>query len=80
MGYKFIAYRDLPTKNIRYSRAQIRRLQNLPPDDPRKFPDPVKGLGKEDQYLEAQVDAYIERQIAAAGKREYEAEQNAAPF
>jgi hypothetical protein len=62
---RFIFYSELPARGIRYSKAQIRRLRNLPADDPRKFPDPVPGLGKEMPFFENEIDIYIERQLAA---------------
>ncbi len=64
---RFLSYSQLgPEKNINYSKAQLRRLANLPIDDPRRFPSPVKGLGKENVWDEAELDAYVERQVAAS--------------
>jgi predicted DNA-binding transcriptional regulator AlpA len=62
---RFLHKRDLKGKGVSYSEAQLDRLSALPDDDPRKFPSPVKGLGKERVYLEDEVDAYIERRLAA---------------
>ena len=68
---RFLIYEDLrPIKNIRYSKVQLWRLRKLPADDPRKFPDPVKGLGPEDAWTEPDIDEYLERRIAAARQKE----------
>ena len=43
-----IRYKELaPKKGIFYSLGHIGRLRKLPKGDPRKFPDPIPGLGKE---------------------------------
>jgi hypothetical protein len=62
---RFVFHRDLPSKGIHYSKAQIVRRRKLSPDDVRKFPDPVEGLGKEKPYVESEIDAYVARQISA---------------
>ena len=61
----FLRYENFPEKGIRYSKAQVWRLRKLPADDPRKFPDPVKGLGPENAWTEPQIDEYVSRQVAA---------------
>jgi predicted DNA-binding transcriptional regulator AlpA len=61
---RFLGYKDLREKGIKYSKTQIWRLRQLPPDDPRKFPDPVKGLGPEDPFIEDEIDQYLERRVA----------------
>jgi predicted DNA-binding transcriptional regulator AlpA len=66
MPQRFLRHEDLkPQKGISYSKAHIWRLRQLPADDPRKFPDPVKGLGPEDAWTEPEIDKYVERRIAA---------------
>lgn len=67
---RFLRYEDLPEKGIRYSKPQLWRLRKLPSDDPRKFPEPVKGLGPADTWTEPDVDAYIARRVAAARQHE----------
>ena len=64
MARRFLLYRDLKAKGVKYSQSQITRLRKLPADDPRKFPDPVEGLGRERPFIEDEIDAYLERQIA----------------
>ena len=66
---QFLQYDDLPSKGIRYSKAQIWRLRKLPADDPRKFPDPVKGLGPNDSWTEPAIDEYVQRRVAAAASK-----------
>lgn len=71
MARRFIDYRNLkPLKGITYSKAQLRRLSALPAGDPRKFPEPISGLGKEKPYSEDEVDEYVERLLAAARRTE----------
>ena len=66
---RFLTHKELkPTKGIGYSKSQIWRLRQLPPDDPRKFPDPVKGLGPEDVWTEPVIDEYVERRVAASNQ------------
>jgi predicted DNA-binding transcriptional regulator AlpA len=67
---RFLQYEDFPGKGIRYSKAQIWRLRKLPPGDPRKFPDPVKGLGPDDSWTEPVIDEYVERRIAATAAKD----------
>jgi predicted DNA-binding transcriptional regulator AlpA len=67
---RYLRHEDLSEKGITYSKAQLWRLRKLPPDDPRKFPDPVKGLGPVDVWTEPSLDEYIERRIAAAREAE----------
>ncbi len=74
---RFLLHRDLPAKGVKYSKAQLWRLRKLPPGDPRKFPEPIKGLGPEDTWPEPVIDEYIERRIAAA-RQQYEADGEAA--
>ena len=61
---RFLGYDDLPAKGIKYSKAQIWRLRQLPANDPRKFPDPVKGLGPADAFPEGEIDSYVAARIA----------------
>ena len=62
---RIIRYKQLaPEKGITYSLPHIGRLRKLPKDDPRKFPDPIPGLGKEHPFDEDEIDAYLERQVA----------------
>ena len=64
---RFLKYEQLkPEKGIDYSKPHLWRLQQLPTDDPRKFPDPIKGLGAENSYAEDEVDRYLNRRVAAA--------------
>jgi len=65
---RFLTHQDLAAKGIKYSKDQIRRLQRLPPDDPKKFPDAVKGLGREDNFTEPEIDKYIERRMEDRGE------------
>ena len=65
MSRRFVGYPDFPAKGIKYSKAHIWRLRQLPAGDPRRFPDPVKGLGPGDTYCEDEIDRYIEIQVAA---------------
>lgn len=68
---RLLRFEDLkPEKGISYSKAQIWRLQQLPPDDPRRFPPPIKGLAVENTYTEPEIDQYVERRIAAAQHNE----------
>jgi hypothetical protein len=67
---RFISRRDFPAKGLRLSKATILRRRKLPPDDPRKFPDPVKGIAAEDVWTDEVIDAYIARQIDAASDSE----------
>jgi predicted DNA-binding transcriptional regulator AlpA len=61
---RFLGYDDLREKGIKYSKAHIWRLRHLPSTDPRKFPDPVKGLGPSDTFREDEIDRYIADRIA----------------
>ena len=65
---RFIFHRDFAEKGIRYSKDQIRRLRKLPPNDPRKFPDPILGLGREPPYDEDEVEAYVQRRMEDRGE------------
>lgn len=68
---RFLTHKELkPTKGIRYSKSQIWRLRQLPPDDPMKFPDPVKGMGPEDVWTEPAIDEYVERRVAASNQEQ----------
>jgi predicted DNA-binding transcriptional regulator AlpA len=67
---RYLRHEDLPEKGIRYSKAQIWRLRQLPAGDPRKFPEPVKGLGAVDVWAEMAVDAYVERRVAASNQEQ----------
>jgi predicted DNA-binding transcriptional regulator AlpA len=62
---RFLVYEDLAAKGVHYSRSQIWRLKKLPAGNPRKFPDPVRGLGRADSWAEAEIDRYVARQLAA---------------
>jgi predicted DNA-binding transcriptional regulator AlpA len=69
MGLRVLFFADLrEKKGIRFTRQHVDRLRKLPPDDLRKFPDPLK-LGPGDQalnaWLEEEIDAYILRCAAA---------------
>jgi hypothetical protein len=70
---RFLLFEDLREKGVRYSKPQLWRLRKLPADDPRKFPDPIKGLGPEDTWTEPMIDEYVERRVAAAGLKNEEA-------
>jgi predicted DNA-binding transcriptional regulator AlpA len=61
---RFLSYDDLKGKGIGYCKSQIWRLRQLPPGDPRKFPDPVRGLGQADAWREDEIDAYISARVA----------------
>jgi predicted DNA-binding transcriptional regulator AlpA len=75
---RFLRYEDLSEKGIRYSKAQLWRKIKLPDDDPRKFPDPVKGLGSENAWSEVEIDRYIAGRTAAASQREAETTEHQA--
>jgi prophage regulatory protein len=62
---RFLNYEDLKAKGISYSKPHIWRLNKLPAGDPRKFPDPIKGLGPENTWAENEIDAYVEARVAA---------------
>jgi predicted DNA-binding transcriptional regulator AlpA len=62
---RFVGYGDFRAKGIRYSKTQIWRLRQLPSTDRRKFPDPIKGLGPEDTYVEDEIDQYVADLVAA---------------
>ena len=63
---RYLRCEDLREKGIFYSRAQIWRLRKeKSADDPLKFPEPVKGLGAVDVWVEADIDEYIKRRVAA---------------
>ena len=62
---RFIGYKDLKEKGVKYSKEHIWRLRQLPDTDPRKFPEPVKGLGPQDAWPEHEIDRYIAARIAA---------------
>jgi predicted DNA-binding transcriptional regulator AlpA len=53
---------DLPSKGVRFSRAHRDRLIKQG-----KFPKPVKGLGKENAFVESEIDALVEQRIAERG-------------
>jgi predicted DNA-binding transcriptional regulator AlpA len=67
---RFLTYDGLKDKGVKYSKEHIWRLRQLPANDPRKFPDPVKGLGPEGAWPEDEIDAYISLQIAERNKSE----------
>jgi hypothetical protein len=69
---RFLRHADLPGKGISYGKAHIWKLRQLPPGDPRKFPDPIRGLSAEDVWPEPLIDEYVERRLAA--RREDETE------
>jgi predicted DNA-binding transcriptional regulator AlpA len=62
---RFLSYKDFREKGIKYSQAQIWRLRREG-----KFPEPAKGLGREDAWPEPTIDKYIADRVAAAGERE----------
>jgi predicted DNA-binding transcriptional regulator AlpA len=62
---RFLRHADLRSKGINYSKSHLWKLRQLPPDDPRKFPDPYRGLGAEGPWTEPQIDEYIQRRLAA---------------
>ena len=66
---RFLGYDDLRSKGITYSKPHIWRLRQLPATDPRKFPDPVKGLGPQDAYREDEIDRYVESRVTARDKQ-----------
>jgi predicted DNA-binding transcriptional regulator AlpA len=76
---QFVGYPDFPAKGIKYSKAHIWRLRQLPATDPRKFPDPVKGLGPEDTYREDEIDEYIEARVAERDRRAADQSERNAP-
>jgi predicted DNA-binding transcriptional regulator AlpA len=67
---RYLRHEDLAVKGIRYSKAQTWRLRQLPAGDPRKFPEPIKGLGAVDVWTEMSVDEYVERRIAASNQEQ----------
>jgi hypothetical protein len=69
---RFLRHADFPAKGITYGKAHIWKLRQLPEDDPRKFPEPIKGLGAEDVWTEPVIDEYVERRVTA--RREDETE------
>lgn len=69
----YLRHEDLPAKGITYSKAQIWRLRKKADDDPMRFPDPVKGLGPVDLWVESDVDEYVERRVAAARQKNKQA-------
>jgi hypothetical protein len=60
---RYLQHADLRQKGIRYGKPHIWKLRQLPEGDPRKFPDPIRGLGPGDTWTEPQIDEYVERQI-----------------
>jgi predicted DNA-binding transcriptional regulator AlpA len=62
---RFLVFEDLASKGISYSRSQIWRLKKLPADDPRRFPQAVKGLGPQDHWAEDEIDQYVQNRVAA---------------
>jgi hypothetical protein len=63
---RFLRHKDFPEKGIDYTKTYIWKLRQLPPGDPRKFPDPVKGLAKEDCWTESEIDDYVARRSRRA--------------
>jgi predicted DNA-binding transcriptional regulator AlpA len=61
---RFLSHSELKAKGISYGKPHIWRLRQLPAANPRKFPDPVKGLGPGDAYREDEIDQYIAARIA----------------
>jgi prophage regulatory protein len=59
MSRRLLSFEDLPAKSITYSRAHIFRLIKQ-----RKFPRPVKGVGKANGFVEDEIDAFVESRVA----------------
>ena len=65
---RLIYHRDFPEKGITLGKDQIRRLRKLPADNPRKFPDPIRGLSREPHYDEDEIEAYVQRRMEDRGE------------
>jgi len=61
---RFLIWDDFKAKGINYSRQHVKRLVQE-----KKFPQPVKGVCKENAWTEPTIDQYVEERVAAA-KRE----------
>lgn len=61
---RYLIYRELAAKGIRYSRQHLKRLVAQ-----KKFPPPVKGICKENAWGEDVIDQHIADCVASA-KRE----------
>jgi prophage regulatory protein len=58
---RFLVHADLASKGIRYSRQHLKRLVAQG-----KFPPPVKGVCKENAWIESVIDEYVQNRVAAA--------------
>jgi prophage regulatory protein len=64
MGEKFLSREDLLARGIRYSTSQLQRKMR-----DGSFPSAVRGAGKENRWLESEIDQYVKDLIAARSSR-----------
>lgn len=64
MAVRLLNWSGLVDKGIRYSKSQVNRKVK-----DGSFPAPVAGVGRENVWLEQEIDQYISDQIAARSMR-----------
>lgn len=61
---RFLVHADFEARGIKYSAQHIKRLVGE-----KKFPAPVRGVCRENAWLEAEIDEYLKKRIAEARDR-----------
>jgi predicted DNA-binding transcriptional regulator AlpA len=64
MSVRFLSHADLKERGIAYSASQLHRKMK-----DGSFPAAVRGAGKENRWLESEIDAYVSELIAARTPR-----------